>query len=75
MVGFTEALADELAATAIGDWAVCPGQVDTAMARVAGASPSERRGLIRPASVARVIVGLATWRRREGRGAAVDVTS
>lgn len=75
VVGFTQALADELASTGIRVWAVCPGLVDTAMARQAGVAPGERRGLIRPAAVARMIVDLATGRRREGRGAAVDVTS
>ncbi len=75
VVGFTEALADELAGTGIRVWAVCPGQVDTAMAGVAGVSPGQRGGLIRPASVARVIVALATGRRRAGGGAAVDVTA
>jgi short-subunit dehydrogenase len=76
VVGFTEALADELARTGIGVWAVCPGQVDTAMARKAGVtSAAERRGLIRPAAVARVILDLATGRRRVGGGTAVDVTS
>jgi NAD(P)-dependent dehydrogenase (short-subunit alcohol dehydrogenase family) len=75
VVGFTQALADELARTGIGVWAVCPGLVDTAMARQAGVSPGERRGLIRPAAVAKVILDLATRRRRDESGAAVDVTS
>lgn len=75
VVGFTEALADELEGTGIRVWAVCPGLVDTAMARQAGVSPGERSGLIRPAAVAQVIVGLATGRRRENSGAAVDVTA
>jgi short-subunit dehydrogenase len=73
VVRFTEALADELTGTGIGVWAVCPGLVDTAMARQAGVSAGERRGLIRPAAVARVIVGLATGQRSERSGAAVDV--
>lgn len=73
VVGFTEALADELASTGVRTWAVCPGQVDTPMARKAGATARERRGLIRPATVARVIVDLVTGRRRERPGAAVDV--
>jgi 3-oxoacyl-[acyl-carrier protein] reductase len=71
MVGLTQALADELHGTGISVWAVCPGQVDTAMARRAGAS--EREGLIRPASVARVIASLATGRRRTPSGAAIDI--
>jgi NAD(P)-dependent dehydrogenase (short-subunit alcohol dehydrogenase family) len=74
VVGLTEALADELGGTRIGVWAVCPGQVDTPMARRAGASPRERSSLIRPATVARVIFDLATGRRRERSGSAVDVS-
>ncbi len=74
VVGFTEALADELAQTAIAVWAVCPGLVDTAMARQAGVSAGERPGLIRPETVAQVIVDLATSRRRQKSGSAVDVT-
>ena len=73
VVGFTQALADEVAGAGIRVWAVCPGLVDTALARQAGVSPGERRGLIRPAAVARVIVNLGTGRRREESGAAVDV--
>jgi meso-butanediol dehydrogenase/(S,S)-butanediol dehydrogenase/diacetyl reductase len=73
VVGFTQALADELRGTGVGVWAVCPGQVDTPMARKAGASPRERASLIRPQTVARVIVELATGGRRERSGAAVDV--
>jgi NAD(P)-dependent dehydrogenase (short-subunit alcohol dehydrogenase family) len=74
VVGFTDALADELAGTGVRVWAVCPGQVDTPMARKAGASRRERAHLIRPQTVARVIVELATGRRRERSGSAVDVT-
>ncbi len=74
VVGFTEALADELGRTGVRVWAVCPGQVDTAMARKAGVTPRERASLIPPTSVARVILELATGRRRERSGAAVDVT-
>jgi NAD(P)-dependent dehydrogenase (short-subunit alcohol dehydrogenase family) len=74
VIGFTEALADELADTGIRVWAVCPGQVDTPMAATAGASRRERRGLIRPEAVARVIADLATGRRKLSSGAAVDVT-
>lgn len=75
VVGFTQALADELGGTGIGVWAVCPGLVETAMARQAGVSGRERRGLIRPRAVARVIVDLATGRRRARPGAAVDATA
>jgi short-subunit dehydrogenase len=75
VVGFTQALADEVAGAGIRVWAVCPGLVDTAMARQAGISRGGRRGLIRPAAVAQVIVGLAIGRRREQSGAAVDVTA
>jgi len=74
VVGMTEALADELRGTGIAVWAVCPGQVDTAMARASGVADAERAGLIRPETVARVILALATGRRRAASGAAVDVT-
>ncbi len=74
VVGFTEALADELSGSGIRVWAVCPGLTDTPMARKTGVSPRERAGLIRPESVARVVVGLATGKRREPSGATVDVT-
>lgn len=73
VMGFTEALAEELAATGVRVWAVCPGLVDTPMARQAGVSPRERAGLLRPETVARRIVDLATGKRREPSGAAVDV--
>ncbi len=74
VVGFTEALAEELAGTDVRVWAVCPGLVDTALARRAvGASPRDRAGFLRPEAVARVIVDLATGRRRATSGAAVDV--
>lgn len=75
VVGFTQALADELSGTGVSVWAVCPGLVDTEMARRAvGVSRSERKGLIRPESVARAIADLALGRRRAATGAAVDVT-
>lgn len=73
VVGLTDALADELGGTGVQVWAVCPGQVDTPMARKAGTSADERASLIRPATVARVILDLATGRRRERSGSAVDV--
>jgi NAD(P)-dependent dehydrogenase (short-subunit alcohol dehydrogenase family) len=73
LVGFTDALAEELASTGVRTWAVCPGLVDTPMARLAGVRPRERRGLIRPESVAGVILDLACGRRRPPSGTAVDV--
>lgn len=73
VVGLTEALADELATTGVRVWAVCPGLVATPMARRAGLAGRDLRGLIAPASVARVILDLATGRRRARSGAAVDV--
>lgn len=75
VVGFTEALADELSGADVRVWAVCPGQVDTPMATQAGATARDRASLIRPESVARVITALATGRRRDRSGAAIDVTS
>lgn len=56
VVGLTEALAAEMEATGVRVWAVCPGLVDTPMARLSGAASGA--GLIRPESVARVIVDL-----------------
>lgn len=73
VVGFTEALASELAGTGIRVWAVCPGLTDTPMATRTGVSPRERAGLIRPETVARVMVDLATGRRRAPSGTTVDV--
>ena len=73
VIGLTEALGHELTETGVNTWAICPGQVDTMMARRAGVSPRARPGLIRPATVAGVICDLATGRRRAPSGAAVDV--
>lgn len=75
VIGLTEALAEELRGTGVSVWAVCPGAVDTPMARQGGGlTERERADLIPPESVARVIVELATRRRRRPSGAAVDVT-
>jgi 3-oxoacyl-[acyl-carrier protein] reductase len=75
VVGMTEALADELSGTGVKVWAVCPGLVDTDMARRAvGVTGRDRAGLIRPQSVARVIMDLATGRRRAASGAPIDVS-
>ncbi len=74
VVGLTEALADELHGTGVRVWAVCPGLTDTPMARLTLATPRERAGLIRPATVARTILGLATGGRRAPSGAAIEVT-
>jgi meso-butanediol dehydrogenase/(S,S)-butanediol dehydrogenase/diacetyl reductase len=76
VLGFTEALANELVGTGVKVWAVCPGLVDTDMAReVVGVSARERRGLLRPEAVAQMIVDLATGRKRAPSGSAVDVTA
>jgi NAD(P)-dependent dehydrogenase (short-subunit alcohol dehydrogenase family) len=73
VVGFSEALAAELEGTGVQVWAVCPGLVDTPMARKAGVARRERTGLIRPETVADTIVALVTGHRRATSGA-VDVT-
>jgi NAD(P)-dependent dehydrogenase (short-subunit alcohol dehydrogenase family) len=74
VVGLTEALADELSGTGIRVYAVCPGLVDTPLARRAGVTARDRAGLIRPATVARVIANLATGKRAPPSGTAVDVS-
>ena len=71
VIGMSEALADELRGTNIRVYAVCPGGVDTPMAKKAGIAGED---LIPPEHVARVIVDLATGRRRRPTGSAVDVT-
>lgn len=73
VIGYTEALADELAGTGITVWAVCPGLTDTPLARKAGVARHERAGLIRPETVAEAIVGLVRGRTRAKSGSAVDV--
>jgi meso-butanediol dehydrogenase/(S,S)-butanediol dehydrogenase/diacetyl reductase len=73
VIGFTEALAAELADTGIRVLAVCPAQVDTPMASKTGVSARERAGLLKPARVARVVADLALGRRKERSGAAIDV--
>ena len=73
LVGFTEALAAELAGTPIRVWTVCPGLKDAPTAKKTGVSSRERSSLIRPEGVARVIAELATGKRREESGRAVDV--
>jgi meso-butanediol dehydrogenase / (S,S)-butanediol dehydrogenase / diacetyl reductase len=74
VVGFTEALADELAGTGVSVWAVCPNLVDTAMARETGIPASERRRALKPEQVAAVIVKLATGRKRVASGTALEVS-
>jgi NAD(P)-dependent dehydrogenase (short-subunit alcohol dehydrogenase family) len=74
VVGFTQALADELSGTGINVWAVCPGLVDTPMARESGISASERRAALRPEEVASVVLSLVTGRKRTPSGMAVEVT-
>src|SRR5437867_5034364 len=60
LIGMTEALADELRGTSVRVYAVCPTAVDTPLARKAGVTED----MIPPEHVARVIVALATGRRR-----------
>jgi meso-butanediol dehydrogenase/(S,S)-butanediol dehydrogenase/diacetyl reductase len=74
VVGFTQALADEVAGDGVRVVAVCPGQVNTPLAWRTGVSKAERPHLIQPASVARVIADLAAGRRRFRDGDAIDVT-
>ncbi len=74
VVGFTEALAAELNGTNVRVFAVCPGLTDTPMARLTGVTSGERSTLIRPETVARAILELATGRRRVPSGTALDVT-
>jgi NAD(P)-dependent dehydrogenase (short-subunit alcohol dehydrogenase family) len=74
VLGFTEALADELSDTDVRVVAVCPGQVNTPLAWRTGVPRSARAGLIQPARVARVIADLVAGRRPWKSGAAIDVT-
>jgi NAD(P)-dependent dehydrogenase (short-subunit alcohol dehydrogenase family) len=74
VVGFTEALADEVSGDGIRVVAVCPGQVNTPLAWKTGVAKAERPHLIQPESVARVIADLAAGRRRYRNGEAIDVT-
>jgi len=73
VVGFTEALASELAGTGVRVFAVCPGLTDTPMARLSGVTSGDRSYLIQPETVAKSILDLATGRRRELSGFAIDV--
>lgn len=74
VVGFTQALADEVSGDDVRVIAVCPGQVNTPLAWRTGVSKAERAHLIQPESVARVIADLAAGRRRFKDGDAIDVT-
>jgi NAD(P)-dependent dehydrogenase (short-subunit alcohol dehydrogenase family) len=74
VMGFTEALADEVSHAGIRVVAVCPGQVNTPLAWKTGVARSARASLIQPDSVARVIADLAGGRRRFKDGEGVDVT-
>ncbi len=74
VIGFTEALADEMDADKLRVVAVCPGQVNTPLAWKTGVAKAERSHLIQPESVARVIAELAGGRRRFKNGEAIDVT-
>jgi meso-butanediol dehydrogenase/(S,S)-butanediol dehydrogenase/diacetyl reductase len=73
VVGFTEALADEVSGGGVRVVAVCPGQVNTPLAWKTGVTRAERPHLIQPESVARVIADLAAGRRRYKNGEAIDV--
>jgi NAD(P)-dependent dehydrogenase (short-subunit alcohol dehydrogenase family) len=75
VVGFTEALGEELTGTRVRAFAVCPGMVDTLMVGPGDVPARERKHLLRPEAVARMILDLATGRRREPNGAAVEVTA
>ncbi|HEV8584033.1 MAG TPA: SDR family oxidoreductase [Methylomirabilota bacterium] len=74
VVGFTQALADEVSGDGVRVVAVCPGQVNTPLAWRTGVSKAERAHLIQPESVARVIADLVAGRRRFKDGDAIDVT-
>lgn len=74
LVGFTEALAEDVEDRGVSVWAVCPNMVDTALARQTGYSERYIHSAgLRPEAVARVIVALATGARDEPSGSAIDV--
>jgi NAD(P)-dependent dehydrogenase (short-subunit alcohol dehydrogenase family) len=58
LIGLTEALADELRGTRVSVWAVCPGQVDTAMGHKSGVAPGDE---LIPPSTSRA--SSLRWRR------------